>query len=412
MIAKITHGSSLNAPLNYNQRKVEDGNAHVLVANKMIESLDGSYSLSKCMQSFNPYLIANQKTEKPALHISLNPDPKDMVTDQQFVAIAQEYLEKLGYGNQPYIVYRHEDIDRHHIHIVSIRVDEMGKMIPDNFERRRSMEICREIEEKYNLIKATPKLRYHTKTIRAVCYEDGNVKEQLKAVLENILNTFYFPSFKEYKSLLTFYNIHVEEVSGKTKENSIQGILYSATTPQGQKVGTPFPSASLGQAAGYKAIQDHIIESVSKKKTETLASRTKQLVPALLSCSKNENELKLNLAKHNIDVLFRKTESGRIYGVTFIDQQEKIVLNGSRLGKDFSANTFDAHFMHQSKPLVQSESNPTIDQIDSIPMDNKTKFDLMGLFEILPLENSVGSSGEDPYSRKQKRKKNRGNNLT
>src|ERR1035437_4172134 len=93
----------------------------------MIEPRDGNYKVGICMRSFEPYLAANQKTEKPILHISLNPDPKDVLTDDQYSAIAQEYMQKLGYGDQPYIVYKHEDIDRHHLHIVSVRVDEDGK---------------------------------------------------------------------------------------------------------------------------------------------------------------------------------------------------------------------------------------------------------------------------------------------
>ncbi|WP_244436760.1 relaxase/mobilization nuclease domain-containing protein [Bacteroides reticulotermitis] len=69
------------------------------------------------MRSFEPYLAANRRTEKPVIHVSLNPHPDDVLTDEQLAAIGQEYMEKMGYGNQPYIIYRHEDIGRPHIHI-------------------------------------------------------------------------------------------------------------------------------------------------------------------------------------------------------------------------------------------------------------------------------------------------------
>ena len=59
------------------------------------------------------------KVEKPVVHISLNPHPDDMLTDTELQDIAREYLEKMGFGNQPYMVYKHEDIDRHHLHIVT-----------------------------------------------------------------------------------------------------------------------------------------------------------------------------------------------------------------------------------------------------------------------------------------------------
>ena len=71
--------------------------------------------------------------EKPVLHISLNPHPDDVLTDTELQDIAREYLEKLGYGNQPYLVVKHEDIDRHHLHIVTINVDEKGRRLNQDF---------------------------------------------------------------------------------------------------------------------------------------------------------------------------------------------------------------------------------------------------------------------------------------
>ncbi len=73
------------------------------------------------------------KIEKPVVHISLNPHPEDVLTDIELQNIAREYLEKLGFGNQPYLVFKHEDIDRHHLHIVTVNVDENGKRLEPGF---------------------------------------------------------------------------------------------------------------------------------------------------------------------------------------------------------------------------------------------------------------------------------------
>lgn len=43
----------------------------------------------------------------------------------------------------------------------------------------------------------------------------------------------------------------------------------------------------------------------------------------------------------DIDTVFRINLAGRIYGVTFIDHNAGIVANGSMLGKEFFANTFN-----------------------------------------------------------------------
>ena len=106
-----------------------------------MEPADGHPTIQHCIRSFEPYLAANRRTEKPVIHISLNPHPDDVLTDEQLTAIGQEYMEKMGYGNQPYIIYRHEDIGRPHIHIVSLRIDEQGKKIKD-YKEMATLDRC------------------------------------------------------------------------------------------------------------------------------------------------------------------------------------------------------------------------------------------------------------------------------
>ena len=72
-----------------------------------------------------------------------------VLTDKQLRKIACEYMERMGYGEQPYIVFKHKNISREHPHIVSMRVDEQGRKLPHDFEARRSMEILRDLERKY-----------------------------------------------------------------------------------------------------------------------------------------------------------------------------------------------------------------------------------------------------------------------
>ena len=146
MVAKINTGSSMFGALAYNQEKVDNGEAKVLFSNKMLLSEDGHFSIGECMRSFEMQMPVQLSTQKPILHISINPHPEDVLSDQQLSDIAKEYMQKLGYGGQPYLVYKHTDIDRHHIHIVGLRVDENGRPLNDRFEHRRSKQITRELE--------------------------------------------------------------------------------------------------------------------------------------------------------------------------------------------------------------------------------------------------------------------------
>ena len=119
--------------------------------------------------------LENGKTDNPYLP---EPAPGRCAFRQQLADIAKEYMDKLGYGNQPYMVYKHEDIARHHIHIVSIRVDDTGKKINDKFEHIRSKQITRELEQKYGLHPAEKKQAAERPELKKVDYRAGDVKHQ------------------------------------------------------------------------------------------------------------------------------------------------------------------------------------------------------------------------------------------
>ena len=160
MIAKINTGTTIFGAIEYNRNKINEEHASVIFQHNMMENYTGDPTLDLhfALRSFEPYLTANQRTEKPVVYISLNPDPKDRLTDEQYAQLAQDYMVKMGFGNQPYIVYKHEDIERHHLHIITVRVDENGKKISDSFEKLRSMDACRELEIKYGLHPALKKV--------------------------------------------------------------------------------------------------------------------------------------------------------------------------------------------------------------------------------------------------------------
>jgi hypothetical protein len=412
MVAKISSGSSIFGALSYNQKKMDEQHAYVLVTNRMIEPADGKYKIGICMRSFESYLVANQKTEKPILHISLNPDPKDVLTDDQYSEIAQEYMQKLGYGDQPYIVYKHEDIDRHHLHIVSVRVDENGKKLDHNFEYRKSMEICRNIEQKFHLIPADKKEKQPVTPIIAIQYGDYNLKSQIAGVIRPLVKSYYFQTMGEYKALLSLYNITVEEIKGGTADKMFNGLVYSAIDDKGERIGKAFKSSLFGKSVGYEALQQRIVQSGEIIKQKQLKERTRAVVTKAMKSPVNKADFEKQLAAKSINVVFRQNNVGRIYGVTFIDHQNKCVLNGSRLGKEFSANVFNELFTsskenHDSK--AQQHTNSNIGHTDKPDFksqhDTENSDDSLNLFS---MENNGGiDSEEEAFIRRMKKKKKR-----
>lgn len=403
MVAKIGSGSSLYSALAYNHQKVKEGQAKVLLVSNMVEPPNGNFGIGICTNSFTPYLLANKRTENPIIHISLNPDPKDKLNDEQFSEIAQEYMQKLGYGKQPFIVYKHEDIDRHHIHIVSVKVDETGKMIRDNFQHRLSMRICRDLEMKHGLVPANQKQKIEGYALKKVDFRKGNIKQQIVNVVRPVSRSWHFQTFNEYKALLSIYNVHIAEVKGEFQGKPYAGIVYAALDEKGEVCGTPIKSSKIGKSTGNEAIQQKMGHSKAFIKNKKLKERPKAIIARTFQSCKSRKDFEKQLLKNGISVLFRKNDSGRIYGITFIDHKQKFVFNGSRLGKDFSANVFHEKY----NPQEQNTDELKPQGKEQTQTGDYTTSSLENLSGFLGIENRGENPEEEVFIRKMKRKKKR-----
>ena len=344
MVANIRSGSSPGGALYYNKEKVDKDEAEVLLWQKMLEPYDkcGRLDIDVCMESFMPYLEANRRTTNTVFHASLNPSPEDRLTDEQLRKIACEYMERMGYGEQPYIVFKHKDISREHLHIVSLRVDEQGRKLPHDFEARRSMEILRDLERKYGL---HPSVKGQGLTdregLRKVNYSEGNVKQQISSVVRSCLRNYKCSSYGEFRTLLERFNVSTEERTGTVDGRSYAGMVYGALTDDGYGIGTPFKSSCIGKDVGYKALQKYYATSKDRLKEKGSLDSLRQTVKDAMSPHNTRDEFRQLLKADGIDAVFRMNPIGRIYGVTFIDHNTGIVANGSVLGKEFSANVFN-----------------------------------------------------------------------
>lgn len=363
MVAKINKGNNLFGALIYNNQKVENDAARIIHSNKVMQDKDGEHNMLLCNQSFAPFLAANRKTEEPILHISLNPHPDDVLTDEQLIDIADEYMQKMGFGEQPYIVFKHEDIERKHIHIVSINVDESGRKINDFNNFRHSKKITQELEAKYKLHPAN-KIDYTDEVprLKKVDYESGNVKKQIANNVKALMQSYRFTSLPEYRALLSIYNIGIEEVCGEVRNKPYRGLVYSTLDNNGHKVGIPIKSSSIARSVGHGALIKKVASSEKIIKDKRLTERIKPILDTAIKNYRNRQSFEAGLLRNGVSVVFRENEEGRIYGATFIDHENRAVFNGSKIGKTYSANVFHNLFQNSSEgePLsINQEANDT-----------------------------------------------------
>ena len=414
MVAKISIGRSLYGALAYNTQKVNAGEGKLLATNRVFDSGDGQMDCARLLRDFCNCMPENVRTRNTVIHISLNPHPGDRLTDMEMANIAQIYMERLGYGNQPYVIVKHEDIDRHHVHIVSVNVDEKGKRIDKDFLFRRSERIRKKLEKEFNLHPAEHKRDKIHEVVSKVDIGKGDVKKQIASVLFSTTTRYRFQTMGEYRALLSLYNIHVEETRGKVGGREYHGFVYSATDEKGNKVGNPFKASLFGKSAGYAAIEKRF--SLSKKQIaeKKFTEPAKRAVLQVLEETYHRDKFVSLLKAKGIDTVLRLTDEGRIYGATFIDHRTGCVLNGSRMGKELSANALQEHFTlpyAAEKPIpfiIHPEE--TVQEHSVVQDDNENPSFGLGLFN--PSGQAVNAEEEDFIRKMKRRKKRKGKGRT
>ena len=402
MIAKISSTENLGGALGYNFKKVQHNEAAVLCVNELRKGFDGTFQMDKVLADMQKAIPEQCRTKKTVFHCSLNPHPDEKLSDEQLTQIAKEYMEALGYGNQPYIVFKHNDIAREHIHIVSLRVDFDGNKINDKFEGRRSKKITNALEKKYNLIPSSKVSERTTTETPKVNVVQGNIKEQVANTVRSAMKHYTFCSLGELNAVLRKYNLAVEEVKTEYRGKQYDGLVYVPTDDKGNKVSTPIHASDIGRGVGYTAVQNKMLKS--KQMVKPLIPTVRRKVLEVMRTSPHtEERLRQRLEKQGLQVVIRKNDNGRIYGITFIDDEKGIALNGSRLGKGYAANKFNEYFSNpENNPFLDESLYGKIDttfqqQMQTIQSDEQESDNLVDELIGDMVRETFSSSGNDDW---------------
>ena len=404
MIAKISATENLGGTLGYNFKKVEKEEASILLTQGLYQNKEGTYTMAEVFADMQAVIPEKCRTKKMVFHCSLNPHPDEKLSDETLTQIAKEYMETLGYGKQPYIVFKHNDIVREHIHIVSLRVDSRGQKINDRFEKRRSKQITDALEKRFGLIPSSKITEKAVAETPKVNIGKGNIKEQVASVVRMVLKHYRFCSLGELNAVLSIYNLAVEEVKTEFRGKKYDGLVYVPTDDKSNKVSTPIHASDIGRGVGYTAIQNRIQKS--KQTVKPLIPTIRNKVLQTMRTSPNtEKELRQRLEEQGLRVVIRKNESGRIYGITFIDDKAGIALNGSRLGKGYAANVFNGYFSNPAhnpfldetlygNPSVRLEQSATVQPLQSNAEEGDNLID--ELIEDI-VGDTFGTTGNDDW---------------
>lgn len=366
MVAKITIPKSIEAALNYNEKKTQKGKAVCLhAANYLKEAKQMSFYQK--LSGFERLNSLNERATTKTLHVSLNFSPSEKLQDEKLLKIAELYMNKIGFGEQPFLIYKHNDAGHPHIHIVSTTIKVDGSRInTHNIGRNQSEKARKEIEQQFGLIKAERQAELRNPGIKSVdaekvIYGKHETKRAISNTVSAVFSQYKFTSLPEFNAALKQFNVIADrgKEEGRIYEN--RGLVYRVLDTDGNKVGVPIKASSIG----CKPTLDNLEKKFEANESirEPLKQRTKSELDETLVMSHNSmKDLVNELQKRNIYVLLRQNTKGRLYGITFVDNSTKCVFNGSDLGKQHSAAAIQGR-------LASNPTEKTIEQ-DEIKSGN------------------------------------------
>ncbi|RYE54488.1 MAG: relaxase [Sphingobacteriales bacterium] len=337
MVAKIVTGKSIRGILIYNETKVDKGEARIIMASGFATDID-KLDLSQKIQRFKNLTEQNSRVKTNATHITLNFDTSDKLNLVKLQAITQTYMEQIGFGEQPFVAYQHYDSGHPHVHIATTILKRDGQRIKThNIGRLVSEPVRKTIEEQFGLVKAEGRGLNEALFIKPAIYGSKPTKQTINSIVSAIIREYTFASLAEYNAILRQFNIAAIRGNEETMMFKKKGLIYSILDNHHQPIGVPLKASSLSSKPTLANLEKHFIKGLElkKDKRDNLRNRIDHILSR--SNSRSTTALIDHLAKDRIAVIFRQNESGVIYGVTYIDHQQRVVFNGSDLGKNYSS---------------------------------------------------------------------------
>jgi len=417
MVAIIKISASLRNVLQYNENKLKENVAQLIHSGNFIKDTE-KLGFTDKIGTFEKLNSLNERTRLKTMHISLNFDPSERLEKETLQQIADTYMQKIGFGNQPYLVYQHHDAGHPHIHIVSTNIQRNGKRISvHNIGRNQSEKARLEIEAEFKLVKAQkPKHsladEIKPRFVPRVKYGKTETKRAVTNVLDEILPTYKYASLPELNAVLRPYNIVADRGKEGSRIYNNSGLVYRVLDEQGQKIGSPIKASDIYNKPTMKFLEQKFAQNQEAKQRFKLHVKNAIDLSLIRQPGQTLFELIRSLQKEQIQVVLRQNEQGLIYGITYVDHQTKCVHNGSDLGKQYSAKEIQERCNpRQTQRLLQSVRQEQLQRSSaSQQQSNNSGFGLSAFKEVMEAlakeeyETSLASELREGQ-RKRKRKR-------
>ncbi len=418
MVAKIMSGMNVRGALNYNEQKVLEGKAECIQAN-LFKCQVHQLTFSEKLIRFQELNERNRRTKTNTLHISLNFDTNEKLSIDILNGIATTYMEKIGFGNQPYLVYEHLDAAHPHIHILTTLIQEDGKRIPiHNLGKNQSEKARKEIEQEFQLVQASEKSKGIAMDIRPldiekVIYGKSESRRSISNVVRAITRSYTYTSLPELNAVLALYNVRAERGKENSRMFERKGLLYSIIDQKGNCIGIPLKASAIYGKPTLAFLEKQFKLNDALRQPHKSRMR-EEIDKAIYSGITDKKGLIKKLSEKSIVASFRTNSAGRTYGLTLIDTKHQVVFKGSDLGKAYSTNSLLSRLSVNEGIIKPFESGitqaPVPQRIDSEKSAGGLHLSTI-LKDIVSPEHADRTSPEAALRLSKRRRKRKGRGL-
>jgi len=265
MIAKIIYGGGFYGVFAYAESKekslsvsengLEDKPGYErLSVNNFHDGRNFFSSKAQLADSLKRWSLKSKRVEKGVFHASIALPPGEKLSNEDINSLACAYMEKMGYGENPFVIYKHNDTHHEHLHIISSRVGDHGKLVNPSFEFKKNLGICRELEKEWGLQPVSSikqKIGPEVQPIQASYTKKAPFKSNVLQNVEYAIKVKKIPSLEELSLFLKKRNIELvyNHPDGHRFPNA--GILFYRLSDRGERE-SRLKGWSLGKSYGRR----------------------------------------------------------------------------------------------------------------------------------------------------------------
>ena len=250
MVVRIITGKSIRGALRYNEHKVEEGQAALLLTHRFLQE-PHTLRWEDKLRRFERLTGKNPRVKTNCVHISLNFAIGEELSKERLQHIATDYMDRIGFGGSPTWSTSILDAAHPHLHIVTTNLQPDGKRINlHNLGRNRSEPARKALEMAYGLKPAEGQKEMNLDAplrlpLSPARYGASETKRSIAHIVSVVTRTYSYTSLAELNAALGAFRVQADRGGEQTQMFRRGGLHYRLLDQLGQAVGVPLKASSL-----------------------------------------------------------------------------------------------------------------------------------------------------------------------